>query len=771
MRKLCDKTQKGVLCHTEKDRKRHGGRWNGARMDKKNRKKLGTKKLVALIGGGIALVAIAVIALVCILGKKEEAYRNIRVSEVKGTVLVNRDGIKGLEAYANMNLLSGDEIVTGAGARLSLRLDEDKYVVLDEQSKLTLHATGTAEDSMTTLRLEYGAVFSDIKNKLSETSGYEVVTPSSTMSVRGTQFEVVYRAGQAKVLTYEGAVYVVPEGADAGRTVSAGQWDTVIEATDGTFEFEGETKTITTEDVGEFIGSYLDTEGIRFEENVTPTETPVPTEVPAVTPDIAPTEEPKPTEIPTVTLIPTATPSPVPTEIPKPTATPSPAPTATPKPTATPSPAPTATPKPTATPSPVPTATPKPTATPSPAPTATPKPTATPSPAPTATPKPTATPSPVPTATPKPTATPRPVPSTPVAPTPKPTATPSPAPTATPVPTPTATPSPAPTATPVPSPKATPSPAPTATPVPTSTATPSPASTATPVPTLTATPIPKPEITETPSPEPEITKTPTPEPEITETPTPEPEITETPTPEPEITETPSPEPEITKTPTPVPEITATPTPTPSGGEAVIRYYIPNPPKNLLPEGNTYSISYVNNTLVLDDGTNTESYSSVAEPYATHACTLEENVAPFIMEATETYLPEALGERLKVYHPDAVVRKCSFWSDAEKGQWFDWEKKLSSATLTDGGLNLHPLYVIYVPEQDGVREWYEISCVPVLVTVKETGELFYLSLPAGATLKCQSADGYTIQWIVNGETSDTAAAGHGILTDLTLSVTE
>ena len=604
-------------------------------VKKKNGKKLGTKKLAVIIGGGVTLVAIAVIVLVCTLGKKEEAYRNIRVSEVTGTVLVNRDGMKDLEAYANMNLLSGDEIVTEEGARLALRLDGDKYVILDEQSKLTLHATGTEEDSMTTLRLEYGAVFSDIKNKLSESSGYEVVTPSSTMSVRGTQFEVVYRGGQAKVLTYEGAVYVVPEGADAGRTVSAGQWDTVIEATDGTFEFEGETKTITTEDVGEFIGSYLDTEGIRFEENVTPTETPVPTEVPAVTPDIAPTEEPKPTEIPTVTLIPTATPSPVPTEIPKLTATPSPAPTATPKPTATPSPVPTEIPKPTATPSPAPTATPKPTATPSPAPTATPKPTATPSPVPTATPKPTATPSPVPTATP----------------TPKPTATPSPAPTA----------------------------------------------------------------------------------------------------------------------TPVPEITATPTP--SGEEAVIRYYIPNPPKNLLPEGNTYTISYVNNTLVIDDGTNTDNYSSAAAPYATHACTLEANAAPFIMEATDAYLSEALASRLKVYHSEAIVKECFFWCDATAAQWFDWEKKLSSATLTDGGLNLYPFYSIYVPEQDGVREWYEIACVPVLITVEETGEVFCLNLPAGATLTCKSTDGSTIQWLVNGEKSDMAAAGHGTLTNLTLSVTK
>ena len=503
--------------------------------------KFGTKKKWAIIAGAALAAVVVVIVLICTLGKKEEAYRNIRVSEVTGTVVVNREGMENLAVYANMNLLSGDEIITEAGARVSLRLDDDKYVILDEQSKLTLHATGSAEDSKTTLHLEYGAVFSDIKNKLSNESGYEVVTPASTMSVRGTQFEIVYRGGQVKILTYEGAVYVAPKGASEGRMVSAGQWDVVIETEDGTCRFEGETKSITAEDVGLFVNEYLEEEGIVFEEI---------------------TAEPE------VTPAPTATPTP----------------TVTPKPTATPTP--TATPKPTVTP--VPTATLKPIATPTP------------------------------TATPKPTAT--------------------------------------------------------------------------PVPTV------RPE-----------------------------------------------------------------------GETVIRYYIPNPPKNLLPQGNTYTITYENNMLVISDGTNTDYYAADAAPYAVHACTLEENAAPYIMEATNNYLSAALKERLQVYHPDAIVKKCYFWCDATKTQWYDWEKKLSSVTLVDGGLNLYPAYTIYVPENDGVRGWYEISCLPVLITVEETGELFCLSLPAGATLKCESTNGTMIQWVVNGGKTDTNYVGHGTLTDMTLSV--
>ena len=203
---------------------------------------------------------------------------------------------------------------------------------------------------------------------------------------------------------------------------------------------------------------------------------------------------------------------------------------------------------------------------------------------------------------------------------------------------------------------------------------------------------------------------------------------------------------------------------------MIRYYIPNPPKNLLPQGNTYTIRYVDDMLVISDGTDTDSYASDAAPYATHACTLEENVAPLIMEASNNYLAAALKERLEEYHLKTTV-ECFFWCDATKMQWFDWEKKLSSATLVDGGLNLYPAYTIYIPEYDNAQGWCEISCVPLLVTVEETGELFCLNLPAGATLNCESSDGTTIQWVVNGTKTDTASVGHGTLTNLTLSVTK
>lgn len=518
---------------------------------KENGKKLGTKALAAIIIGAVAVVAIVTIVLVCTLGKKEESYRNIRVSEVTGTVVVNREGMEGLTAYANMNLLSGDEIVTEAGAQVSLRLDDDKYVILDEQSKLTLHATGTEEDSKTTLQLEYGAVFSDIKNKLSESSGYEVVTPASTMSVRGTQFEVVCRDKQVKILTYEGAVYVVPEGSAEGKMVSAGEWNTVIESADGTYEFDGETKKITAEDVGAFVASYLEEAGIEFEaegvQTVTPgpkvTTVPVATTEPTKEPVAEPTQEPVATEAPAPTEVPVATPE----------ATPSPALTAEPEATATP------------------------------------------------------------------------------APTKAPVATPEPAPTKAPV-------------------------------------------------------------------------------------------------------------EALKP-----------------GEYAIYYYIPIPPKTILPSDKSYTVNYSAGVLTLATADSTDSYKANTAPAVTDAATLETDASPLISAVTENQLPEILDGRLAEYG-EGTTAKCFGWYDTTKKMWFNWTQFLRDAALEGGVLSLYPAYTVQGPA-------YSVSCVPVVITVEETGEVFRLSVPEGSALKL----GAGLKWKESGTAADTVTVQYSSISQFILSV--
>lgn len=162
------------------------------------KKSLDKKKLIIIISAAVAVIAI-VVALILILGSKKEAYRNIKVYAINGDAVITREEIGDINAYDNMVLQSGDSIVMKRG-RMTLQLDEDKYVYVEEGTEFSLEATGTAENSKTTIYLAKGEITNDIQNKLSADSSYEVNTPNATMSVRGTIFYVNVYEGPDGVL-------------------------------------------------------------------------------------------------------------------------------------------------------------------------------------------------------------------------------------------------------------------------------------------------------------------------------------------------------------------------------------------------------------------------------------------------------------------------------------------------------------------------------------------------------------------------------------------
>ena len=163
------------------------------------------------LSGAIAGVAVVILAVVVILllNRKEAVYRIIKVFELDGKSTVTRQDIGDLDAYDNMVLESGDQVYVDTGS-LTLKMDEDKYVYAEEKTRFQLEAAGTSENSKTRIRLEEGILTNEIQNKLSDESSYEVNTPNSTMSVRGTIYMVdVYEENgirYTKVSVFEGAV-------------------------------------------------------------------------------------------------------------------------------------------------------------------------------------------------------------------------------------------------------------------------------------------------------------------------------------------------------------------------------------------------------------------------------------------------------------------------------------------------------------------------------------------------------------------------------------
>ena len=144
------------------------------------------KKVIGIIAGS-AVAVIAVAAALFFLLPKKDSYRLLKMFEFSGNGVVTRESKGDITPYTNMVLESGDMISLNTGV-MTIQADDDKFINLDEHTTIKLTATGTSANSKTQIELLKGGITSDIRNKLSAESTYEVNTPNSAMSVRGTVF-------------------------------------------------------------------------------------------------------------------------------------------------------------------------------------------------------------------------------------------------------------------------------------------------------------------------------------------------------------------------------------------------------------------------------------------------------------------------------------------------------------------------------------------------------------------------------------------------------
>lgn len=179
-------------------------------------------------------------------GSKTEEYRQIQVYKTEGTVSIERQG-SSMEAYESMQLQSGDSIETAEDSLVQLKLDDDKYILVEAASKISLHASGNKVDSKTSIYLEKGAIVNSLENSLSEKSSYDVTTPNSTMAVRGTTFRVALSVDEkgethASVAVYGGNVeckLVFPDGTEGEVVMAETGTEVLIFGNDEISEFVG----------------------------------------------------------------------------------------------------------------------------------------------------------------------------------------------------------------------------------------------------------------------------------------------------------------------------------------------------------------------------------------------------------------------------------------------------------------------------------------------------------------------------------------------------
>ena len=401
-------------------KERHTGQ---LRQEVWDMKQMAGKKSIVIAVAAVVAVCAAVAGFLIFRGGANDVYRSIRIVELDGGVKIARENIGDLDASVNMNLISGDRVSTDAGSYVVLRLDDDKYVMLGEQGAMQVEAEGSAAAGKTKICLESGSVLNEIQNPLGADSTYEIVTPSATMSVRGTVFEARSdENGTVDLLVYEGKVAVNledgTEASDENTVLYLGGEYAQIASTDGKPEFVTEHSFIGEEQIDAQMISRLLTindsgrtlnfgraEKEELEERAAAAAQTKAEEDASQNEekDESDTVSPEETDEPEDTEVSEETEAPAPSEkvasnkadrTPEPTQQPTAAPTVTPKPTAASASSPKHTPAPTS----KPTEAPKPTSKPTEAPKPTSKPTE--APKPTDTPKPADTPTP--TDTPKP---------------------------------------------------------------------------------------------------------------------------------------------------------------------------------------------------------------------------------------------------------------------------------------------------------------------------------------------------------------------------------
>lgn len=156
-----------------------------------------TKGKVIMIAG----VAVAIVAILIFVLTRGDGYRSISVEQTKGNVNITGEKNNG-PAYVGQHLYSGDDVTVGEVSQLTMCMDNDKYVYADADTHFSLQASGAKEDSKIKILLDAGSELNELKSKLGENDTYEVDTPNSTMSVRGTTFRVtVYNAKDGTIYT------------------------------------------------------------------------------------------------------------------------------------------------------------------------------------------------------------------------------------------------------------------------------------------------------------------------------------------------------------------------------------------------------------------------------------------------------------------------------------------------------------------------------------------------------------------------------------------
>lgn len=183
------------------------------------------KKILFIVGGILILLAV----FVAILIMSNQGHRIISVEDVAENVSLNRNN-KDIIMTNGMNLINKDYIALSKDGEefVNLLIDDDKHVSAFDGAEFEIVAVGNPDKGKIAINQKDGKIVCAIDKKLTDKSYFEVNTPNSCLSVRGTTFESNYDSflNKTDLRVDEGIVNV--KTANSEKDVNAGESITVI---------------------------------------------------------------------------------------------------------------------------------------------------------------------------------------------------------------------------------------------------------------------------------------------------------------------------------------------------------------------------------------------------------------------------------------------------------------------------------------------------------------------------------------------------------------
>ena len=269
----------------------------------------------------------------------ESTYRNVKVLETEGEAYVTRKDTQ-ISVYEQMIIQGGDSMVTGKDGRVDLQLDDDKYLVVEEDSQVEFELEGNKEKGAICIYLNQGAVYNQIDNPLAQDDSYEIHTPDGVMAVRGTKFRVSVRTSsngkkrETRISVFDGTVHVQLDGNSDEVFLTEDNEAVINNNIDEKDENNEQSKPWFTKREGKIetdnLPDYLATQSQTNNENETDAETKeTPMATHEATPEAIPEATPEATQMPKTTPAATGKPTSRPVAVATATAVPMPGPVAT----------------------------------------------------------------------------------------------------------------------------------------------------------------------------------------------------------------------------------------------------------------------------------------------------------------------------------------------------------------------------------------------------------------------------------------------------------